>query len=301
MIRSVAIVGPTAAGKTEVSLRTAADIFEIISADSVQVYRYMDIGSSKPSAEEMKTVRHHMVDIVNPDYHFTAGEYCIRALRSAEEIVSRGKMPLIVGGTGFYINSLLQGIHEIPDIDESVKKNVENQYDNGGLEELYLELQVNDPDFAAKVHRNDRQRVVRGITVLRSTGRPLSSYFSGIKNSSNFDALTIGLFSEKDCLYQRIDRRVDSMIKKGLVDEVIKLRSMGYAPALNSMQSIGYSEINRFIDGSVDFNGAIEEIKKNTKKYAKKQMTWFRKNKNIIWFSPEEIVKIPVFIERWIN
>ena len=261
----------------------------------------MNIGSSKPDQAEMNAVRHHLIDIVNPDYRFTAGDFCLRASAASEDIAGRGKLPLIVGGTGFYIDSFFYGIDEIPDIDESIRRDVASEYDNAGSDFLYEELKKVDPEFSSKVHINDRQRIIRGISVFRGTGRSISSYFSDKKNNKFFDTLFIGLYIEKESMMKRIDDRVDSMIKKGLVDEVKDLRAMGYPSTLNSMQSIGYSEINRFIDGGISLETAIDDIKKNTKKYAKKQMTWFKKNKSVIWFSPDEIKKIPDILKNWLN
>ncbi len=261
----------------------------------------MDIGSSKPSLLERKGVSHHLIDIVNPDYHFTAGDYCQKASEAFCDITGRGKIPLIVGGTGFYIDSFCNGIDEVPDIDESVRSGVAFEYDNGGSESLYNELQGVDPEFASKVHINDRQRVIRGISVFRDTGKPLSGFFGLKKKEINFDTLFIGLYIDKEYLLKRIDLRVDSMIQNGLVEEVEKLRGMRYQSCLNSMQSIGYSEINRYIDGLITLEDAVGEIKHNTKKYAKKQMTWFQKNKSVIWFSPDEIKKVPDIIKNWLN
>jgi len=260
----------------------------------------MDIGSSKPSLAEMKVVKHHLIDVVNPDYHFTAGDFCARASSASIEINARGRIPLVVGGTGFYINSFFDGIDEIPDIDENVKKSVAFEYDNGNAELLYEELKRVDNEFAAKVHKNDRQRIIRGISVFRDSGRSISSYFSTNKNK-NYNTFFIGLYIESELLSKRIDSRVDSMMKKGFVEEVENLRSMGYDPSLKSMQSIGYAEINKYIDGFISLESAVENIKKNTKKYAKKQMTWFKKNKSVIWFRPEEIQKIPDSVKKWLN
>ncbi len=261
----------------------------------------MNIGSSKPAEEEMKGVNHHLIDVVDPDYHFTAGDYCIRATEAFLDITGRGKIPLIVGGTGFYINSFCDGIDEVPDIDEAIRIDAGLEYDSGQSELLYKELKAVDPEFASKVHINDRQRIVRGISVFRGTGKPLSSFFGAKKKEINFDTLFIGLYIEKECLYKRIDSRVDLMIQKGLVGEVENLRLMGYSSSLNSMQSIGYAEINRYIDGLITLEEAVTDIKSNTKRYAKKQMTWFKKNKSVIWFNPDEINKIPDIVKKWLN
>ncbi len=249
----------------------------------------------------MEIVNHHLIDIVDPDYHFTAGDFCVRASAVSKEIAGRGKLPLLVGGTGFYVDSFCYGIDEIPDIDESVKKAVELEYDSGGSDLLYEELSKVDSGFASKVHKNDRQRIIRGISVFRDTGKPISSFFSGKEKNKNFETFFIGLNVEKDCLLKRIDERVDSMVKKGFIDEVKVLRSMGYSSSLNSMQSIGYAEMNRYIDGMITIESAIDDIKRNTKKYAKKQMTWFEKNKNVVWFNSDEIKKIPDIVKKWLN
>lgn len=248
----------------------------------------------------MDTVRHHLVDIVNPDYNFTAGDFCLRASQAINEITERGKVPLLAGGTGFYINSLVYGIDEIPDIPPSVKEKVASEYDNGGQDLLYQELKRIDPVFADKVHKNDRQRIIRGLSVYRDTGKSISSYFGDNSRNSSFDYLFIGLYIEKGELHKRIDLRTETMIKNGFIAEVEKLRSMGYSPELNSMKSIGYSEVNRYLDGVINFQCAIDEIKKNTKQYAKKQMTWFKKNKSVTWFGPDQIEKIPDKIKSWL-
>lgn len=261
----------------------------------------MDIGSSKPSQEELKTVKHHLIDIVDPDYNFTAGDFYDRAISAMNDINRRDKFALLVGGTGFYINSFCFGIDEVPAIDSLIRNSVAFQYDNGDSTLLYEELKRVDPLFASKVHINDRQRVIRAISVFRGTGRPLSAHFNSGRRNDNLETLFIGLFVDRECLTKTIDERVNLMIKKGFVDEVNRIRNMGYASSLNSMKSIGYAEINRYIDGTISLNDAVEEIKNNTKKYSKKQMTWFKKNKNVIWFRPEERKNIPDIIKRWLN
>jgi len=261
----------------------------------------MDIGSGKPSQEEMNTVRHHLIDIVNPDYHFTAGDYVVKATAVYSEIADRNKFPMIVGGTGFYIDSLFYGIDEIPDIDESVKHSLALEYDNGNQDILYEELNRADPEFTLKVHRNDRQRIIRGLSVLRSTGRSITSYYSDKQKNKIVDTFFIGLYLEKESLLKRINHRVNTMIEKGFINEVENLRSNGYSSSLNSMQSIGYAEINRYINGEITLESAIEDIKKNTMKYAKKQMTWFKKNKSVVWFNSDEIKKIPDLVNKWLN
>ena len=268
----------------------------------------MDIGSGKPLQEERVLVKHYLIDIVDPDYRFTAGDYCARASIALEEVKRNRKIPLIVGGTGFYIDSLFDGIDKIPEIDEKIRDTVAFEYNNDP-EFLFNELKIIDPEFASKVHLNDRQRIIRGISVYRYTGNPISSYFNiDAKNREKnreknriSDVLFLGLYIDRVALIDRIDKRVDLMMKKGLVDEVVKLRSMGYSPALNSMQSIGYFEINKYIDEIISLEDAVSDIKKNTKRYAKKQMTWFKKNKNIIWLNQDDLIKVPLIIKNWLN
>ncbi len=295
------IIGPTAAGKSDLALDLAADDFEIVSADSVQVYRYMDIGSSKPGSAEQAKVPHHLIDVVLPDYQFTAGDFCNRASSACEKIKKNRKIPMFVGGSGLYIDSFFYGISRIPDIESHIKAGLNEEMNQRGAAALYDELAALDPVFALKIHCNDRQRIIRGLEIYRGTGRTASYFHSEKINYSGEKTLFIGLSRERDELAGRIDDRVGKMMALGFVDEVQSLRRMGYSPELNSMKSIGYSEINEFIDNKIDLSTAIDEIKKNTKRYAKKQMTWFRKNKDINWFHPAEIKKIKNAISNWLN
>jgi tRNA dimethylallyltransferase len=261
----------------------------------------MDIGSNKPSPTELQKVKHYNINIVNPDYHFTAGDFCARSSEAFKEITGIKKIPLMVGGTGFYIDSFFNGIDEIPDIDVTIRNKISSDYDEFGSEVLFNELKEVDPVFALKIHKNDKQRIIRGLSVFKATGRPITSYFRGFNKNSDFDILYIGIYAEKEELYKRIDTRVDIMVERGLVDEVLYLRSLGFHSGLNSMKSIGYAEINDFLDNKHTLDIAVEEIKRNTKKYAKKQLTWFRKNKNINWFLTDEIKKVRVLINNWLN
>ncbi|HOQ12412.1 MAG TPA: tRNA (adenosine(37)-N6)-dimethylallyltransferase MiaA [Spirochaetota bacterium] len=301
MSKILAIIGPTATGKSDLAGEIAEDIFEIISADSVQVYRYMDIGSSKPDKALLERVRHHLIDIVDPDYQFTAGEFCQRCVSACSDIEDRGKIPLIVGGTGLYISSYFFGLSQIPEIDKSIKLQLMKEANERGLESLYEELQRVDEIFARNVHKNDRQRIVRGLEVYRGTGKPISSFYSEKAVNVNSDVLIIGLEAHRDILKLRIESRVDLMIKKGLVDEVYSLRERGYGSHLNSMRSIGYGEINDYIDGKYTLDEAIEKIKVNTKRYAKKQMTWFKRIREVIWLDFNERDKIKEKIKIWLK
>jgi tRNA dimethylallyltransferase len=299
--KKLVIVGPTSSGKSDLAIELASDSFEIISADSVQVYRYMNIGSGKPAAVDLAQVKHHLVDIVDPDYRFTAGDFCTYAEAACGKIINNKKIPLFAGGTGLYIDSFFKGLSDIPDIDPHVRDELILEMNERGPEELYAELLMADPVFAARIHVNDRQRILRGLQVFRGTGRPISDYYRDNKNESADDTLFIGLCREKDDIARSIDSRVDAMIREGFVDEVRDLRRMGYSPELNSMKSIGYLEINEFIDGKKDMASTIELIKLNTRRYAKKQMTWFKRNAQINWFNPSEREKIKNKINNWLN
>jgi len=299
--KKLVIVGPTSSGKSDLAIELSGNSFEIISADSVQVYRYMNIGSGKPAAADLGKVKHYLVDIVDPDYRFTAGDFCIYAEAACRNIINNKKIPLLAGGTGLYIDSFFKGLSDIPDIPLHVREELILEMNERGPEELYAELLMADPVFAARIHVNDRQRLLRGLQVLRGTGRPISDYYRGNKNEFSDDTLFIGLCRERDDTVRSIDSRVDSMIRAGFVDEVRDLRRMGYSSELNSMKSIGYLEINEFIDGKRDMASTIELIKMNTRQYAKKQMTWFKRNAQINWFNPCEREKIKNKINNWLN
>ncbi len=288
-------------GKSDLALRLAGESFQIVSADSVQVYRYMDIGSGKPSQSDRARIQHYLIDIVDPDHSFTAGEYCSCADGVVKEITGLGKLPFFTGGTGLYIDSFFKGLSDIPDVDISVRKVLCDEMESRGLSVLYSELIEKDPVFGAHIHQNDRQRILRGLEIFRGTGRPISSYYNTATPRESEKTLYIGLTIERDQLKKRINARVDMMIRQGLIDEVHELRRLGYSPSLKSMKSIGYAEINDYLDGVTSLDGAVDLIKINTGKYSKRQMTWFRKNKKIVWFGPDQVDSIRDVIDIWMN
>ncbi len=261
----------------------------------------MDIGSGKPDRMEREAVKHHLIDIVNPDYNFTAGDFCRYAKESSNLIFKNNRYPLFVGGTPFYIDSFFKGLSEVPEIDGSVKRRLKLELNERGLPSLYQELARCDEVFSKKIHFNDKQRILRGLEVYRSTGKPLSAYYTGKTGRESADTVYIGLHLDRELLRKKIDQRVDHMIESGFIDEVIHLRQMDYGPDLKSMQSIGYLEINKYLDGELGFEETAERIKTETKKFAKRQMTWFGRNKLIQWIDVSEIKKIKDIIKKFLG
>ncbi|WP_296970656.1 tRNA (adenosine(37)-N6)-dimethylallyltransferase MiaA [Tepidanaerobacter sp. EBM-38] len=282
----VVIVGPTAVGKTEIAIEVAQKIdAEIISADSMQIYRYMDIGTAKPSLEERKRIPHHMIDIVDPDEEFSVVDFQVETKRHIQDIYQRHKIPLLTGGTGFYINSVCYD-YTFSQVgkDTALRRQLQNEAQKRGNEYLYEELTRLDPKAAKKIHPNNLRRVIRALEVCLKTGIPFSYYEEKTKKQqSAYDLLMFGLTMPREKLYQRINRRVFSMIENGLVDEIQQLLKMGYSKNLNSMQGLGYRQIIDYLDGNITLEEAIHLIARDTRHYAKRQYTWFLRDKNILW------------------
>ncbi|WP_457574669.1 tRNA (adenosine(37)-N6)-dimethylallyltransferase MiaA [Desulfolithobacter sp.] len=284
------LVGPTAIGKTDLSLEIA-DRFgcEIISMDSMQVYRYMDIGTAKVSAAEMARVTHHLIDIINPDEQYDAARFVHNALEAMDTIRSRNRIPLITGGTGLYLKSLVHGLFEILPTDSELRERLRRRLQEEGREALFSELAGVDPETAERIHPNDSQRLLRGLEIFYLTSVPWSVH---LRNQQRLqqertrftNILQLGLRCERDLLYERIGRRTTIMLNQGLIEEVEQLRRMGYGPELGSMQSIGYRHVNRYIDGIWDAATMQETLVRDTRRYAKRQMTWFTAQKDIEWF-----------------
>lgn len=278
----VVIAGPTASGKSHLAIKLADEINgEIISADSMQVYKYMDIGTAKVSLEERKIVKHHLIDIIEPDEDYDVYKFQKDALNSINEIYSRGKIPIICGGTGFYIQSITKNI-DFNSFDNSLEiKKLEELLITNGPEYIYEMLLRIDPEYAACVHPNNTRRVINAISYYNITGQKLSDHNNEqFQKESDYDLDYLVINLDRDELYSRINSRVDKMISEGLVDEVISLRDKGYSPTLKSMQSLGYKEINEYLDGLITLDVAIENIKTNTRHYAKRQITWFKREKS---------------------
>lgn len=283
----VVICGPTASGKSALGLEVARHLGgEIINADSMQVYRYMDIGTAKPSVEERAAVRHHLIDILYPDEVFSAALYCEAAHETIADVVKRGKIPLVVGGTGLYIKALTSGLIRGGEVDEALRSRLNKEAEAMGREYLYQRLQKVDPKTAASLHPNDTYRIVRALEVYERTGRPISLLRERHRfQEAPYEALKIGLMPDRATLYRRIDERVDQMVAVGLKEEVQRLLDMGYAPHLRSMQGLGYRQMVPHLKGSYDLAEATKRIKRDTKRYAKRQLTWFKRDPEIHWVS----------------
>jgi len=291
----MAIVGgPTAVGKTDLMVEVCEEInAEIVSMDSRQIYRYMDIGTAKPTPEQRKRVPHHMIDILDPDEYYNAFLYRKDSLKAVEAILKRGKIPVYVGGTGLYADALVRGIFEGVPADENIRKELREleRREPGILRKMLEEF---DPEAATRIHPNDLKRTIRALEVYMKTGRRISELQKETKGDDRF--FIIVLTRERYDLYDRINRRVDRMVEMGLVDEVKRLLSMGYSKDLNSMKTIGYKEVIEYLEGKYDFEKMVHLIKRNTRHFARRQIIWFKRYENAIWYnltfvSKEELKK----------
>ncbi len=280
----VVIAGPTAVGKTRLSEYLAEHLpLEIISADSRQIYRHLDIGTAKADSNFRNSVPHHFVDICAPGDYFSAGRFSAEARRRVAEIFDRNRQPLVVGGSGFYISALIDGIFEIEARDPQVRENLEQRLHSEGLAALYRELVETDTQYAAKINANDKQRILRALEVKYITGRPFSFWHEKKTQPADFQSLMIGLTMDRRQLYRRINERVDAMLDQGLIEEVKKLKAMGYDPQINALNTVGYKEIFAFLNGAIDYDTMVELIKRNSRRYAKRQLTWFRRDERMEW------------------
>ena len=284
--------GPTAVGKTELSVDLARRINgEIISADSMQIYRYMDIGSAKVSKEEMKGVPHHMIDIIDPDKEFSVADFKEMGMKVLEDIISRGKTPIIAGGTGLYINALTCNMNFTESKkDEEYRKYLMDLTYEKGNEYVHEMLKDIDPVSYREIHPNNRKRVIRALEVYKTTGNPFSEYNAGENfYESPYDIHYFVLNMDREKLYERINLRVDIMMEKGLLNECIKLKEMGYNSLMQSMQGIGYKEILYYLEGNISLEEAVDMIKQGSRNYAKRQLTWFRRDPRVKFLDKDSL------------
>jgi tRNA dimethylallyltransferase len=298
----IVICGATGIGKTSVGIELAQRFdAEIVSADSMQIYRYMDIGTAKPTPAELARAPHHMIDIVDPDEDYDAVLFSKQARDRVAEIVGRGRIPLIVGGTGLYIKALLHGLFQADPVDPRIRERLQQDVRENGSRALYERLQHLDPAAAGRLHPNDSYRIIRALETIESTGKSISELHRehGFEDDP-FDALKIGLQMDRQKLYARIDQRVDLMIEAGLKHEVATLLEMGYRAKLKSMQSIGYRHMVQFIREKLSWEECLRTLKRDTRRFAKRQLTWFGADDQIRWHAPERLKDIAGLVEKFV-
>ena len=290
----IVICGPTASGKTALSIELAKKINgEIISSDSMQIYKNMDIGTAKPSKEEMQGIPHHLLDFVEPNQRYSVAEFKKDAETAIEEILAKEKTPIIVGGTGLYVDSLIYGIeYQDIELDEQYRNELELRAINEGLETLYEEAKKIDHQAMEKISQNDKKRIIRVLEIYRATGKNKTEQeIESRKKGVKYDYKVFAINLERELLYERINKRVDIMIEHGLIQEVEQLMEK-YDTFPTAMQGLGYKEVVEYLQGQTTKEQMIEKIKMETRRYAKRQITWFKKNKQTIWIGPKDLQKI---------
>jgi tRNA dimethylallyltransferase len=285
--RVVILLGPTGIGKSKLAIEWAEELGgEIISADSVQVYQYMDIGTGKPTRDDQKRVRHHLIDLVPPDQPFHAALYRTLGRKTIDQLFQGMKPIWVVGGTGLYIKTLTQGLFTSPKIDPHVREILRLEARERGPDALYERLKKVDFETASHLHPNDLFRMIRALEVFDSTGAPISFYREQHRFGERpYLTLKLGMEMNRDMLYRRIDERVDQMLEKGLLQEVERLMEMGYGPELKPMQSLGYKQMVQFLLKEIGWDEAIRQMKRNTRHYAKRQWTWFKADPEVFWWN----------------
>lgn len=293
MEQVIVILGPTCTGKTLLSIDLAIKLkTEIISADSRQVFKYLDIGTAKPSASELKKIRHHFISSLNPDEKFNVSDYETNAIKIIHRLYAEKRIPVVVGGSGLYIKALVDGIFNTADTDEGLREKFMQERRENGNEYLYDKLKEVDPISASKMLPQNYKRVIRALEVFQLTGKPIWMLQKEYKRNTDIQFKQYGLRWEREKLYKNIDSRVDEMIESGLVEEVKEITGRGFDKSLNALNTVGYKEIIAYLNGEIPLRKAVELIKRNTRRFAKRQMTWFNKDKRIKWIDiaePEEL------------
>ncbi|HSI69143.1 MAG TPA: tRNA (adenosine(37)-N6)-dimethylallyltransferase MiaA [Gillisia sp.] len=296
----ISVVGPTAIGKTSLSIKLAqAFNTEILSADSRQFYREMKIGTAAPTVEELAAAPHHFVHHISIEDDYSVGDFERDSLARSEELFEENKALVLVGGSGLYVKSLLEGLDNFPEVNPDIREELNEQLAETGLPPLQRQLQLLDPDYHKVVDLENPHRVIRALEISLGTGQPYSSFLKRPKAPRNFEPIKIGLTAPREVIYERINMRVDAMMDEGLAEEAQALYSRR---KLNALNTVGYKELFAFFEGRMSLEEAVEEIKKNTRRFAKRQLTWFRKEEDIEWFehttNPEEII---IFIKEKMN
>ncbi len=297
----ILIYGPTACGKSNLSIELARNIGEIISADSMQIYRNMDIGTAKISIEERNLVPHHLIDILPPTSSYTVQEFLNHCNQLIPEIIHRGKIPFIVGGTGFYFKTLIDGLFKGPSANPEIRSHLESEVQNNGLYLLHQRLSSIDPNSADKIHPNDKKRIIRALEVYEMTSKPLSQFWSSQKKNSQYNFIQIGLTMDRQELYHRIDQRCNEIINNGLINEVQALIDEGLNLHHQSMQAIGYKHFYNHLNGMTGLPETIRLFKRDTRRFAKRQWTLFNHMENTKWFYPTDISGIKSSIHDFLQ
>ena len=284
----ICVVGPTASGKTAYAIKLAKERNgEIVSCDSMQIYKYMDIGTAKPTKEEQREVPHHMIDFVDPNTDYSVADFVKDATEVINDILSRGKTPVLCGGTGLYIDSVIGGIEfSEQKRDDEYRALLWNMAEEKGVDAVHDLLKEHDPQEAEKVHPNNIKRVIRALEICKTSGMTKTEADKLARKEPKYNAEIIGLMPDREILYERIDRRVDIMMHQGLLQEVELLIEKSIRRDSTAMQAIGYKELIEYIDGKCSLDEAVDKIKQESRRYAKRQLTWFRRNPDIIWINP---------------
>jgi tRNA dimethylallyltransferase len=290
LCKIIAISGPTASGKTALAIRLAQEFGgEIVSADSMQVYRYLDIGTAKPTPAEQAACRHHLIDIVNPDEDYDAGRFSTDADRIIDELQQAGRIPFVVGGTGLYLRALCQGMIECPKPDQALRTEIEAELAARGIGPIAELLRRVDPVSMARIHPNDHYRLLRAYEIWKLTGQPASQLWAEHRFAQQrYDLLHLGLSLDRSRLYERIEERAAAMIRAGIIDEVAALLARGYSDDIKPLQSIYYKHVVGHLRGQIGAADLLGLIQRDTRRYAKRQLTWFRNQPEMVWFQPHK-------------
>lgn len=292
----IVVVGPTAIGKTTMAINLAQHFHtEILSADSRQFFKEMEIGTAKPSEAELAAAPHHFINSHSIDTLFSTGDFEIQALELLERLFLKHNTVVMVGGSGLYIDALCNGLDKLPDIDLNIREGLNDRFAQEGVLFVQELLKEYDPEYFEKVDQSNPQRMIRGVEFFLSTGQKLSSFLTSTKKQRPFNIIKIGLNTDRTVLYDRINNRVDQMLHGGLVEEVKSLQSFR---AYNALNTVGYSEIFDYLDGKLSLQEAVDKIKQNTRRFAKRQLTWFRKDQNLTWFEPNQTQEVIEYLQE---